>query len=108
MGIDNFHIETRHIAEKIHISKWAGHRVAADASAWIHRGAIPHAWKLFHGYGTAAAWEQDGKRPPWVTFPVNMINMLRQHNVEPVVSFIGVVDHINVKNFHIFDVGVKY
>ena len=87
MGIKEFHKSTGHYISKVHIEKYKGQRVGCDTSAWMCRGASPYSWELWHG---KAPWNDRNEDPPWVTYPMNMIRMLRDHGVEPVVRFIEV------------------
>ena len=83
MGINGLHSETKHYISHTHVNKYKGQRVACDASAWLHRGATPYGWAIFRG---EKPWEIEGKDPPWVTYAMHMIGMLRHYGVQPVVS----------------------
>jgi len=69
----------RSASSEVHISKFAGQRVAIDASSWLHRGAFSCARELALGQETDR----------YLRFPLRMIAMLRSHCVEPVLVFDG-------------------
>jgi hypothetical protein len=82
MGIKDFHTHTKHYISRVHIREYRGERIGCDASAWLHRGASPFSWALWHG---ETPWNDRNEDPPWVAYPMKMIEMLREHGVEPVV-----------------------
>jgi len=85
MGIKGFHQDTKHFIRKTHVSKYRGQRVGCDASAWLHRGAVLHAWYIVGPGKDDQPWAQNGADPPWVDFGMKMIAMLKENGVEPVV-----------------------
>lgn len=82
MGIKDFHANTKHYISRVHIKEYSGKRIGCDASAWLFRGASPYAWSLWHG---ETPWKDRNEDPPWVSYPMKMIEMLRDNGVEPVV-----------------------
>lgn len=85
MGIKNFHEDTRHYLTNgpVHISKYYGRRIGCDVSAWLHSGAVNHAYELQSNEPTP--WEKNNSEPPWVSYSMKMVKMLLAAGVEPVV-----------------------
>ena len=87
MGISGFHSSTKHYLESTNITKYRKCRIGIDASAWLHRGAVPYALEIFQG---TMPWTRvQGALPPWVEFPMRMIHMMRSHDIEPILVFDG-------------------
>ena len=93
MGIDGFHQATKHHLTDVHLSKYRGRRVGCDVSAWLHRGAVPHAEAIYNEQGPKP-WEREGVDPPWVEFSMKMVKMLQEAGVEPVVRPLPESNHI--------------
>lgn len=87
MGISGFHSATKHYLESTNITKYRKCRIGIDASAWLHRGAVPCALEIFQG--TTPWTKVQGALPPWVEFPMRMIHMMRSHDIEPILVFDG-------------------
>ncbi|KAK9791822.1 hypothetical protein WJX73_000964 [Symbiochloris irregularis] len=86
MGISGLHPVLRPYLREIHVSEYRGRRVGCDALAWLHRGACARADSLV----TAPPGQTDSaKPPPWLDFALNMVRMLLDNGVTPVVVFDG-------------------
>lgn len=81
MGIKDFHANTRHYVTPVHISKYRGCRVGCDASSWLFKGLTPYAYEVATNSMPWAGRED----PPWVTYAMRIIYMLKDAGVEPVV-----------------------
>jgi len=87
MGISGFHQYTKQYLEHKHVREFSKLRIGVDASAWLHRGSVPYAWDI---HNKSEPWNQlRGAKPPWVEFPLRMLNMLMSHDIQPVLVFDG-------------------
>ncbi|KAJ1958272.1 Rad2 nuclease, partial [Dispira parvispora] len=79
MGITGLLPVLKSIHSNIHVRELAGCTVAVDAYVWLHQGAF------------GCATELCLKKPTdkLVKYCMNMVNMLRHHNVKPLVVFDG-------------------
>ena len=87
MGISGFHQYTKQYLEHKHVREFSKLRIGVDASAWLHRGSVSYAWDI---HNKSEPWNQlQGAKPPWVEFPLRMLNMLMSHDIQPVLVFDG-------------------
>lgn len=82
MGLTAFHQNTKHLLQyNKSLSDFKGNRVAIDVSGWIHRSAVVHAREFFLG--------QLGDEKPWCDFVHQMLRMILDSGLIPVVVFDG-------------------
>ena len=87
MGISGFHSATKHYLRQAHLQEYRGKTLGIDASAWLHRGAVPYAWQIFNDENP---WENvPGAMAPWIEFPLRMVRMLQSFDIQPVLVFDG-------------------
>lgn len=79
MGVGGFLAALKDVTVKKHVSEYAGRRVAVDGYCWLHRAAYTCAADLAEGRPTTK----------WLSFVTGRVNLLRAHNVEPIVVFDG-------------------
>lgn len=82
MGISGLHSVVRPYLRDTHLSAYKGERVGCDAYAWLHRGACVWAAQLAEGL----TQQSRTGTPPWLEFCINMVKMLLNLEVIPVVS----------------------
>ncbi|KAK9063086.1 hypothetical protein SSX86_016956 [Deinandra increscens subsp. villosa] len=82
MGIKDLLRFMKPYVEPIHISKYAHKRVGIDAYSWLHKGAYSCSMEL--------CLNMEGeKKLQYVNYCMHRINMLRHHNITPVLVFDG-------------------
>lgn len=86
MGIQGMHQAIKPYMQPVHISKFAGRRVGCDGYAWLHRGAVSCAQELHIKPEGSRWWDIKGDLPPYVSFCMRMVRMMRAMKVTPVVS----------------------
>jgi len=79
MGISGLLPALQPITKDIHIRSYANQRVAIDGYAWLHRGAYSCSQELCLGIPTIK----------YITFFMNLIDMLKSNKVIPIVVFDG-------------------
>ncbi|XP_071717457.1 exonuclease 1 [Rutidosis leptorrhynchoides] len=82
MGIKDLLRFMKPYVEPIHIKKYAGKRVGIDAYSWLHKGAYSCSMEL------CLNMEGD-KKYQYINYCMHRINMLRHHNISPVLVFDG-------------------
>ncbi|XP_062503333.1 exonuclease 1-like [Corticium candelabrum] len=79
MGIQGLLPFLKDIHERISVSEYAGQTVAIDAYCWLHKGA----------YGCALQLAQGTKTDLYVKYCMKRVNMMRFHNIRPILVFDG-------------------
>jgi exonuclease-1 len=79
MGIQGLLPFLKDIHEHISVSEYSGQTVAVDAYCWLHKGA----------YGCALQLAQGTKTDVYVKYCMRRVNMMRFHNIRPVLVFDG-------------------
>nr|GEV69359.1 exonuclease 1 [Tanacetum cinerariifolium] len=82
MGIKDLLKFMKPYVEPIHIKKYAGKRVGIDAYSWLHKGAYSCSMEL------SLNMEGD-KKFQYLNYCMHRINLLRHHNISPVLVFDG-------------------
>ncbi|KVI04562.1 5'-3' exonuclease, C-terminal domain-containing protein [Cynara cardunculus var. scolymus] len=82
MGIKDLLRFMKPYVEPIHIKKYAGKRVGIDAYSWLHKGAYSCSMEL------CLNMEGD-KKFQYLNYCMHRINVLRHHNINPVLVFDG-------------------
>ncbi|XP_078439566.1 5'-3' exonuclease family protein isoform X2 [Wolffia australiana] len=82
MGIPNLLRLLKPYVEPVHIKKYSGKRVGIDAYSWLHKGAYSCSMELcLNKQGEAAR--------RYLRYFMHHINLLKHHNITPVVVFDG-------------------
>ncbi|KAK1406764.1 hypothetical protein QVD17_38372 [Tagetes erecta] len=82
MGIKDLLKFMKPYVEPIHINKYANKRVGVDAYSWLHKGAYSCSMEL--------CMNMDGdKKFQYINYCMHRINLLRHHNITPVLVFDG-------------------
>jgi 5'-3' exonuclease len=90
MGLKRFHQATKHLIEDASsdmLSLFGGGKVACDASSWLHKSGVVHARRFF--LGTESDESDESPWKPWCEYIEEMIKLLRDHDIEPIVVFDG-------------------
>ncbi|CAO2818131.1 unnamed protein product [Amaranthus hypochondriacus] len=82
MGIKDLLRFLKPYAEPIHIHKFAGKRVGIDAYSWLHKGAYSCSMELCLN-------SEGDKKLQYINYFMHRINLLRFHEITPVVVFDG-------------------
>ncbi|CAI9295459.1 unnamed protein product [Lactuca saligna] len=82
MGIKDLLRFMKPYVEPVHIKKYAGKRVGIDAYSWLHKGAYSCSMEL------CLNMEGD-KKSQYLNYCMHRINLLRHHNISPVLVFDG-------------------
>ncbi|CAA7397628.1 unnamed protein product [Spirodela intermedia] len=82
MGIPNLLRFVKPYIQPIHIKKYSGKRVGIDAYSWLHKGAYSCSMELCLNKQTEAARR-------YLRYFMHHINLLRHHDIKPVVVFDG-------------------
>ncbi|KAI3682171.1 hypothetical protein L2E82_50105 [Cichorium intybus] len=82
MGIKDLLRFMKPYIEPVHIKKFAGKRVGIDAYSWLHKGAYSCSMEL------CLNMEGD-KKFQYLNYCMHRINLLRHHNISPVLVFDG-------------------
>ncbi|KAI3735613.1 hypothetical protein L6452_15120 [Arctium lappa] len=82
MGIKDLLRFMKPYVQPIHIKKYAGKRVGIDAYSWLHKGAYSCSMEL------CLNMEGD-KKFQYLNYCMHRINVLRHHNICPVLVFDG-------------------
>eukprot|EP00897_Mesotaenium_endlicherianum_P003404 jgi/Mesen1/3091/ME000184S02153 len=79
MGIAGLLPALKSITEKVHVSKYAGKRVAVDMYVWLHSSALQCSKKICEG------------KPPrrFARDCMERVKMLKRHGVVPIIVFDG-------------------
>ncbi|XP_076922345.1 exonuclease 1 [Bidens hawaiensis] len=83
MGIKDLLRFMKPYVHPIHINKYAHKRVGIDAYSWLHKGAYSCSMEL------CLNTEGDKKKFQYINYCLHRINMLRHHNITPVLVFDG-------------------
>ena len=79
MGISGLLPLLRPITERVHVRKWAGKRVAVDASCYLHKGAYTCSKEMCLGIPSKK----------YINYCLDRVRILQQAGVKPVVVFDG-------------------
>ncbi|KAE9453923.1 hypothetical protein C3L33_14171, partial [Rhododendron williamsianum] len=82
MGIKDLLRFMKPYIEPIHIKKYAGKRVGIDAYSWLHKGAYSCSMEICLN-------TEGDKKFQYLNYFMHRINLLRHHNIVPVVVFDG-------------------
>ncbi|KAF7123064.1 hypothetical protein RHSIM_Rhsim12G0139800 [Rhododendron simsii] len=82
MGIKDLLRFMKPYIEPIHIKKYAGKRVGIDAYSWLHKGAYSCSMEICLN-------TEGDKKFQYLNYFIHRINLLRHHNIVPVVVFDG-------------------
>ncbi|KAJ0764896.1 putative exodeoxyribonuclease I [Helianthus annuus] len=82
MGIKDLLRFMKPYVEPIHIKKYAHKRVGIDAYSWLHKGAYSCSMELCLN-------TEGDKKFQYINYCMHRINMLRHHNITPVLVFDG-------------------
>ena len=81
MGVKGLHKATAVSFERAHLQRFAGMKVACDASSWLVKGGARHARDIY----TCPDYDKN----PWTEYAVHMVDLLKEHNIHPIIVFDG-------------------